>query len=279
MLRPLAIFLAFGAYASEPAIMLGILEQIPGRSVGEPSFRTVRVVFQKKGREWQPFPSACSDQACLKTITSEYPPIVIWTLAFSGKSVGQVTAVTPKDFEFYSAIGLQKITSNEPVPAIAKNLVADSRPYYKDSDSWKPSHPSSEVAASLRLAFRKKFPIVSNCASRDDENPKSWQYRDADIKLKKAYSSVHNWSVVQVLLAGNRCDTPPDDPFIDQWFAIMPDGQTSYLGDGMQLVDAGDYDNDGKSELVFAIDRSNEGGYELYYDDFKGHAVFQFSYH
>jgi hypothetical protein len=59
----------------------------------------------------------------------------------------------------------------------------------------------------------------------------------------------------------------------------MPDGQTTFLGNGMQLVDAGDYDNDGKSELVFAIDRANEGGYELYYDDFKRHAVFQFSYH
>jgi hypothetical protein len=279
MLRLLAIFVALGAYASESAIMLGILEQIPGRSVGEPSFRAVRVVFQKKGREWQPFPSACSDQACLETITSEYPPIVTWTIAFSGKSVGQVTAVTPKDFEYYSAIGLQNITSKEPVPAIAKKLVADSQPYYKDSDSWKPSHPSSEVAASLRLAFRKKFPKVSNCVGHDDENPKPWQYRDGDIKLNKAYSSVHNRSIVQVLLTGNRCDTPPDEPFIDQWFAVMPSGQTILLGDGMQLVDAGDYDNDGKSELVFAIDRANEGGYVLFYDDFKGHAAYQFSYH
>ena len=28
-------------------------------------------------------------------------------------------------------------------------------------------------------------------------------------------------------------------------------------------------------ELVFAIDRYNQGGYELFYDDFKGHAVFR----
>jgi hypothetical protein len=34
-----------------------------------------------------------------------------------------------------------------------------------------------------------------------------------------------------------------------------------------------------KSELVFAIDRANEGGYELFYDDFKKHTVFQFYYH
>jgi hypothetical protein len=46
----------------------------------------------------------------------------------------------------------------------------------------------------------------------------------------------------------------------------------------MWLVDAGDYDNDGKSELVFAIDCANEGGYELFYDDFKKH-VLQFYYY
>jgi len=47
----------------------------------------------------------------------------------------------------------------------------------------------------------------------------------------------------------------------------------------MWLVDAGDYDNDGKSEIVFSISRYNRGGYELFYDDFKGHTVFEFSYH
>ena len=51
------------------------------------------------------------------------------------------------------------------------------------------------------------------------------------------------------------------------------------LGQGMWLVDAGDYDNDGKSELVFAIDRYNQGGYELFADDFKSHAASHFSYH
>ncbi len=47
----------------------------------------------------------------------------------------------------------------------------------------------------------------------------------------------------------------------------------------MWLVDAGDYDKDGKSELVFSIDRYNRGGYELFYDDFKKHVVLEFGYH
>jgi hypothetical protein len=138
---------------------------------------------------------------------------------------------------------------------------------------------SPEVAAALRNAFRKKFPKVSNCTTQNDTAAKPWPYRDADIKLSKAYSSNKGWSAVQLLLTGYRCEGPQDDPFIEQWFAVTPRGETTLLGDGMWLVDAGDYDNDGKSEVVFAIDRYNEGGYELFYDDFKGHAVFQFSYH
>jgi hypothetical protein len=52
-----------------------------------------------------------------------------------------------------------------------------------------------------------------------------------------------------------------------------------FLGAGMWLVDAGDYDNDGKSEVLFSIDQYNRGGYILFYDDFKKQAVFEFSYH
>jgi len=51
------------------------------------------------------------------------------------------------------------------------------------------------------------------------------------------------------------------------------------LDSGLWLVDAGDYDNDGRSELVFSIDRDNEGGYELFHDGFQKRAVFNFNYH
>ena len=52
-----------------------------------------------------------------------------------------------------------------------------------------------------------------------------------------------------------------------------------YLGSGLQLADAGEYDNDGKSELVFAINRDKRGGYVLLNKDFKKRAVFEFGYH
>ena len=36
-----------------------------------------------------------------------------------------------------------------------------------------------------------------------------------------------------------------------------------FLDSGMRLVDAGDYDRDGKSELLFSINRYGIGWYEL----------------
>lgn len=283
---------SFVVNASEPTTTLGVLEELSGHFAGQPNFRGIRVLFQKNGRTWLSFPT-CTDPACVKAIVSEYPREVTWTISFSGRSLGQVTGRTPDEFKFYAGVGLQEITSTGPVPTMGKRraeydhiagspvfrpLIANSQPYFTDPDSWKPSRPSTGVSAALRLQFRKKFPKVSNCESLED-TAKPWPYSDADIKLIKFYSSHHGWSAVKLLLVGNRCDGPPDDAFVDQWFAIAPRGEIRFLGEGMWLVDAGDYDNDGKSEFVFSIDRYNRGGYELFYDDFKRHAEFEFSYH
>lgn len=298
-MRALVVLIGLSSYsvvmdAAEPAAILGALEENPGHDSGEPNHRGVRVLFQKIGSDWQAFPSSCSDADCLKRIASEYPRVVAWTITFSGRSLGRVMGRTPNEFKLYADVGLEEITSEGPVPTIGERakeyggfsgspvfrpLIANSRPFFRDPDSWKRFNPSAKIAAALRLEFRKKFPSVSNCASLEDDTAKPWPYRDADIKIIKSYRSNRDWSAVQLLLTGNRCDGPPEDAFLDQWFAVAPGGEIRFLGEGMWLVDAGDYDNDGRSEMVFSIDRYDRGGYELFYDDFKRHAEFAFSYH
>ena len=127
--------------------------------------------------------------------------------------------------------------------------------------------------------FREKFPTVMNCEKIEDIAPNPWNYSDSDIKVEKAYSSLQYWAIAKLRLNNSRCDGPPDEPFHGQWFYISPEGKLNSLGGGMVLVDAGDYNNDGKSELVFMIDRYNRGGYEIYWDNFTKHAVFEFGYH
>jgi hypothetical protein len=133
---------------------------------------------------------------------------------------------------------------------------------------------SGADVSKLRLEFQRKYPVLTSCENMDVK-----QYSGADIKVTRAYRSKRNRQVVQLAVKGCAPDDERGDELSMEWYVVSPDGKFQYLDSNMHLVDAGDYDNDGKSELIFSIDDYNRGGYKLFYDDFKQKAVFEFSYH
>ena len=274
-------------------VVLGVLEDVPGVYFGEANSWHVRTVFHKTKDGWQAYSTKCGNPACLKSIVAEYPAEVVWTIGFDGKILGQVTAQTPEDFKFYGHTGLQDITAGT-VPSVGQRssefggftgdkvyrpLVANSHQFFKDPDLWKPAPKSDDLSKLLRDQFRNKFPRVLNCRSPEENVGRVWHYQDENIKIVKAYFSNKGWFIASVHLAEYRCDGPYDDAFVDQWFIVSPEHQVTFLGAGMMLVDAGDYDNDGKSELLFSIDGDNRGGYKLFYDNFRKSVAFKFFYH
>lgn len=280
--------------SAKPAVILGVLEDFPGNGDGEGAYRSVRIAFKKVGAEWQAYPSDCPDQACLKNGVAQYPAEMTWTLAFDGKRIGQMSSRNPTDVQLYSSVGQQEITSPGPVPTVGKRskdfgtflvdeayrpLVTVSRPYFQDPDVWKPGHMSADQLTLVRRAFRKKFPKLCQLDEKAESGARPYPYRDQEIKPGKIYSSKTGWSLVELRINAYDCDDERGDTLDNQWLAIGPRGSAEYLGEGMWLVDAGDYDNDGKSEVLFCIDQYNRGGYKLFYDDFKKQSVFQFSYH
>jgi hypothetical protein len=294
ILAAFAVAMASGELGQVQPALVGILEDNPGHYAGNPHYRDVRVVFRKEGARWFAFPSNCPDQDCLKSIAAEFPAQVVWTVSFNGKQVGQVEGRTPPSFDFYSTVGQQTIVGSTTPPAIGKPsadfagflgesvyrpLVAVSEPNYRDPEDWKPTQLSADTTATVRKAFRRRFPKVANCSQQDIEHGKPWPYTDANIVLRKAYASNRHWLIAEVILSGYECDGPADEAFTYQWFVITPEQQVRFLGSNMWLVDAGDYDNDGKSELVFSINDYNRGGYKLFYDDFGQQATFEFGYH
>lgn len=283
---------------SSNSVLLGVLEDVPGKYQGQPNSRHVRVVFERDQYGWHPFPASCPDQACLKRLPSDFPSQVTWTIAFDGRNLGQVTTHVPQAYDFYMDAGFQDVTGEGQIPTIGKRseeysgflstpvfrpLVANSQPYFKDPESWKPFRLSGEQTASLRQEFRRQFANVENCSSPEENVGRVWQYGDRDIQVHKAYASNRKWVLASLSLGEYRCDgpavSPSQDAFSYQWFVIDSEGHIRLLGQDMWLVDAGDYDSDGRSELVFAIAGYNKGGYELFYDDFKKHVEFEFSYH
>ena len=286
---------AFAAPATAQSIMIGALEDVP-TNAAEPQYRrAVRVVFERKGSEWQAFPSSCPDVKCLSSVTAKYPHEVVWTVAFDGKSLGKIAATTPKRFDYYAEVGLQEITAQGSVPVVGKRsqafggytdaavyrpLVTNSQPFVADPDLWKRSQLSAELSRRLRQQFRSHYGKLCQLG-KDETTLKPLPYSDENIKIVQAYASQSGWAVARLHLEGaiDCADIEAGFEIDDGWFVIDAQNNVRYLDDGLWLVDAGDYDNDGHSELVFAINRDNRGGYELFYDDFKKHAVFEYSYH
>jgi hypothetical protein len=276
-------------------VILGILEENHGHYVGEPNYRTVRVVFEKKAYEWRAFPSDCIDQACLKSVTATYPHQVKWTIAFDGKNVGRVESRAPDDFHHYGDVGQEVIIGTNPVPTIGapspdfggysearvhRPLVANSAGYFADSEDWKPVESSPEYTDPLRQAFRKRFPKLCRPSAADESKLEEFPYRNYEVRVAKAYASAEGLLVARLHLEAVDCeDTEAGFDIDDPWFFVDTNKAAMYLNSGMWLVDAGDYDKDGRSELIFSINRENEGGYEIWYDHFRKHATFKFNYH
>jgi hypothetical protein len=275
-------------------LIVGVLEDFPGENAYEPDFRAVRATFKKIGDDWQAFPTKTRSYRDLETLPTSYPSEMTWTIAFDGRRFGTITSRTPSHFKFYSEIGIEDITSQGQVPTVGKKsvdysgsvhtplyrpLIAVSQPNVSDPEQWKRAQLSQELIAAARQQFRIKFPKATNCRNAEENIPRPWKYRDEDIQIAKAYSSKDNWSLVELNLTGNACDGEFHGEYHGQWYVVEPSGAARFLGADMWLVDAGDYDNDGKSEVLFAIDGDNQGGYRLFYRDFTKNAEFAFHYH
>ena len=275
-------------------VLVGALEDVPGRFTNEPNSRKVRVLFRKSGDEWQAFESNCPDQECLKTAPSSFPRAVTWTVAYNGRNLGVVNAETPNTFDTYSHVGLQTIAAGTRVPTIGersleyagylgepiyRSLVTTSGPSLRDPDGWRHTILSQQTVGSMRRAFRAKFPNVDNCTTPDENIARRWDYSDADIRIGDARTSNKDWTVATISLNDYRCDGPPEAPYVDQLFSVDPAGRVALIGSEMRYLDAGDYDDDGRSEVMVSIAGDNRGGYALFFDEFARHATFEFNYH
>lgn len=276
-------------------VILGVLENGPGKSPGQSDIWFVRAVFEKNDDNWRAFPTQTKSYHDLPSLTRLYPKEVNWTIAFDGRNLGQISAQTLPKYSYYSEIGMEDITSHGPIPFVGKKstdfagfnfipvyrpLVAVSQPNFSDPERWKPAQLSPGLVAAAREQFRNKFPVVSNCKNPQENVLRPWKYRDEDINVTKSYSSKNGWSLIELNLTGYACDGPYDGSgFVGQWYAIDPSRAVKSLGTDMWLVDAGDYDNSGKSEVLFSINGYNTGGYRLFYQDFTQSAEFVFHYH
>jgi hypothetical protein len=292
----LAIILASALHVSAQDVILGALEDVPSDHAGESDSPALRVLFRYDGKNWLAYPSNCHNRNCLTSIVSKFPQHSRWIVAFDGHEVGEVASKTPSEFKFYSQIGLQELGDPSSAPKVGKKstefggdtgaavyrlLAAISRPYFSDPDGWKVSPVPSDVQSQLRRGFRQRYAKLCKSSATDEAKLELFPYSDDAVAVVKAYRSKSgNWLARLHLANAIDCsDVEAGFEIDDPWFVVRPSSPAKFLDEGMWLVDVGDYDNDGRSELLFSINRDNREGYLLFSDDFNSHVTFEYSYH
>jgi hypothetical protein len=287
--------LGIAVYAQTPSanssdrVIVGLLddarEEMVNWKPGVAQQRVVRPAFESSSVGWK-----LVDESSL-------PAHMNWTVAFDGKNLGSVEteAGSKKGLTLFqkiltpaSAIPVMGSASQQFAGLMAfgpgmvrRPLIAVSKPHFHDPDGWKRTKVPDEIAGLVRTAFRREYPHVNRC--KDEEVVKrDWRFPDAALVFPVAYSSNKHSFLVNASLQAGDCGwvDQADDPLSDPWFFVTADGTVRRIGSFMELVDAGDYDNDGKSEVVFLLSQGeNTDGFVLFDASFEKPTSLLWHYH
>lgn len=266
---PAPVTAATPAPAPAPLPLLGVLEDRPGATTTEQARFAVRMLFQKEGAAWKSLAPACSDKACLGAAPAKLPPNAAWNIVHAGQPKGSVHVVTPAAWQLYADVGMQDLTNPSVVQTVGERtqeFAADGgTPVYRplvavtvtavaDPDAWAAGKLAPQALTAVQGAFRKQFVEVVNCPKAGSMEARPESYKDSDIATSGVSVSSKGWTVLTANLQGYRCDGPFEETaYAPQTFAVSANGATKYLGESLKLVDTGDFDGDGQSELLFAI--------------------------
>jgi len=277
-------------------VIVGIMEddrlELVNWKEGPSKNRVILPLFEKKGNEW------------IRAV--QQLEELQWTIAFDGKKLGVIHSHPVEKASSYLGKTFPHIPEPKPGQlliigkpsenfcgwlntAVNRPLILVSKNNFGDPDQWKPFQPSGDQAKLFRSVFRAENPKVTNCDENENPLPGPWKYEDSAIRITQSYRSKDGDSLAEMFLEGGRCGINPGS-FAQQLFLIKADKSAvrivikgsdpeNFGNPSLTLVDAGDYDADGKSELIFFLSGYNEDGYALFYDSFRKSVHWTWNYH
>ena len=240
---------------------------------------TVTTAFKRDGKRWERVDAA---QA------------MHWTVAFDGKRVGELQSSPAGRFEIDADANVGVPDDPNELPAVGKStqefagahsapvprpLVLVSEAHYRDPQQWKVKKASAPAA--LLARFRKDIAHVRNCTSKSKDDPSrhAFHFTSKQVSVTKAYQANNGARLVGLQLDTrlSKCDGPQEPEWRTHWYLLPYKHDPVYLGDALVPLDAGDYDGDGQSEFIFAIQRQDETGYAMFYDGLRKHVEYTWS--
>lgn len=225
-----------------------------------------------------------------------------WTVAFDGRNIGNVTlrdpnptAPTSKDWYFardklYEPVDTKNVPTTQnkegrfggwcQTPAV-RPLVLVSKPNFSDPDKWKPFTPDTSYTKRLHAALKLvvgRF-NAARC-SKGATHAEPWDYKPDDLIIYSGYRSNSGKELVSIGIDRKKigCEYVAEAYWSNHWFLIEGEN-LEFLGTQMELVDAGDYDKDGHSEILFWHNGYNRNGYLLVFDGMRQKIEYIWSYH
>jgi len=303
------------AQLSAHETLVGVLEEVPGVYAGERSHFGVRVSFEKTPEGWHALPHDCGSQACLSSLTSQYPRETRWTVSSAGQIIGTVLARTPTDFGFYARIGIQSVADGEKVPTLGgksmdysgfvetpvqRPLLATAGPSKVGPAhaDWKSKPADSRDASSVWPPFQRSVPLIDDCRldahgqfiPSDGRAPKPEEFEIASKWVNRTGDALLHARIRRD--AFKECDGPMSHRSA-YWFYrqrngavwLLPGQDTFVSGpfspyaELVMPLDFVDILRDGRDEALFLMAGYDAGGYALFYDGFRKVIAFQWTYH
>jgi hypothetical protein len=269
MLASLLLMAATPTAAS--SLMVGVLTQDP---CSERKDRFVQVVFAKAPEGWRALRSW--DSAKDLALPRE------WTVAFDGRRLGQFRTLEPRPSGCPFSCGVvlspgtgQFLPKVKAPPGVFgmecadvpyRPLVVVSEPHYADPAGWKSVEPA---AVDLPLLFQQFKMVAGNatvCPPRATADV-PFEYAPTHLRLR-SYRDVSGRFLVTARLDPHldTCGGPNEVAWMPHTFVLG--SVVKYLGPEITLIDAGDFDADGRSELLFWHAGHDGDGYVLFDDAF-----------
>lgn len=266
--------------------LLGVLEEPQCKDGGG---IYVRALYVKSNGGWQPLNTANASAGRIPKKTS-------WTVSLDGKKIGAAETDDPGFTTNYDwtyprdrLLNVVPPTRYPTIPNQSQNfggwceapknrpLVVTAYGNVSDPDGWKPFMPTQKQAMQLFSQFKARNGEALICPDRNADGVR-FQYDAKDVRPLKSYRNHKGWHLLTLAFKPRKdaCGNP-DDGWNTQTFLI--DGKTTYVGANVTLVDAGDYDADGTSDLLFWYSGYNKDGYILLSPSIGGRSEYLWNYH
>ena len=272
-------------------ILIIILTNIPEALAGElfvgikGGGNTCGILFVKNIDKWEALDSYEKIKKC------DLNRIIKWAVAFDGKNIGSILTTDPnpnfKDVDFWKRDKYFKIENPENAPKILNKarrfdgwappptyrpIVIISQNNYLDKENWKPFKPDKSYIKIL-------YPYVDAQIDIKLEP----ELTPNKLMLFRGYKNIKNEKIISIGIDTSQFEYADDiatrDPLHTPHWFLISNKKFTYIGHELDLIDAGDYDADGKIEFIFWHYGYNEGGYSLFDNEFKERVDYFYSYH